>query len=65
MKNAQADTTDASNEDNGGEDDDDSSKDDEAMTLGYQVLLAWEHRKDKVEYDYAILCWPLSVLPDV
>ena len=68
MENAQGNNNVASHddsEDDEDDDDDDSSKKDEALTLGSEVLFAWDRRKGKIEHDYAVLGWVLSVMPDV
>ena len=45
--------------------DDDITDDYEPMTLGSRILFQWEKRKKKVEHDYSIYCWDLSVMPVV
>lgn len=64
---------DASDDDNGGGAFDDSSEDssnDDAgdyggYDFGQRVLWHWEHRKTKIEHDYAITGWALSVMADI
>ncbi|KAL3772048.1 hypothetical protein ACHAWU_008070 [Discostella pseudostelligera] len=61
---------DGSDDDNGGGAFDDSSEDssdDDAgdyggYDFGQRVLWHWEHRKSKIEHDYAITGWALSVI---
>ena len=50
-------------EDNG----EDASADDEKnpMRLGSKILFEWERRKVKLDHDYAIIGWDLSVMPEV
>ena len=35
------------------------------MTLGYQIMFQYEQRREKVEQDYYISGWDLSVMPEV
>ena len=43
--------------------DDEITNDDQNMTLVSQILFQWEQRKKKVEHDYSIYGWDISVMP--
>ena len=45
--------------------DDDSTDGNKPMALGLRILFEWEHRKIKLEHDYTITGWALSVVSTV
>ena len=45
--------------------DNEITDEDEPMTLGSQIIFQWEQRKGKVEHNYSIYGWALSVMPAV
>ena len=40
-------------------------EDDDTTFLGEQVLFEWKHCSPKLEHDFAISAWALSVMPEV
>ena len=45
--------------------DEDTINEPKTISLGNQILFEWENRKNKLEHDYAIADWALSVMPAV
>ena len=46
-------------------DDDDTVNDPVTFSLGNRILFEWEKRRNKLEHDYSIAGWALSVMPAV
>ena len=39
--------------------------DDNPMSIGSNIIFEWERRKVKLDHDYAITRWALSLMPEV
>jgi hypothetical protein len=63
-----AEDPDETDEDNDDNDDDDDDVDDSSsffMTLSGKIEWHWNHRKGKLEHEYAVTAWALCVMEDV
>jgi hypothetical protein len=58
---------DESDEDNANDDDDDDDDDSASytLTLSGKIAWHWDHRKEKLEHEYAVTAWALCVMEDV